>query len=89
MKRMWCPPDFLRRWYWLYGLLAGVLALAWLLLRSGAKPSRLAYPCQQLALSTAGAVFGATLVGGLVALRRRLERMKVQWLSALSAWAHG
>lgn len=31
----------------------GILSLAWLLLRSGLKPSRLRYPCQQAALSAA------------------------------------
>jgi hypothetical protein len=54
------------------------LALAWLLLRSGTKPSRMAYPCQQAAFSTAALVFGATFVGAVVALRRRLS---VAWLT--------
>jgi hypothetical protein len=50
--------------------------LAWLLLRSGTKLSRLSYPCQQAALSTATAAFGASLVGVVVAIRRRLS---VRW----------
>jgi hypothetical protein len=53
-------------------VLAGVLALAWLLLRSGPRPSRLAYPCQRAALSTAMLAFGAPLVGLVVAARRHL-----------------
>jgi hypothetical protein len=52
-------------------VVAGVLALCWLLFRSGSKPSRLAYPCQRAALSTASLAFGAPLVAILVAVRRR------------------
>ena len=73
---VWKPPCSWRRMTRVYWLLAGVLALAWLLLRSGPRPSRLAYPCQQAAFSTAALVFGATVVGGmpfavLLALGRR------------------
>jgi len=57
---------------------AGVFAVAWLLLRTGTKPSRLAYPCQQAALSAATLAFGAGLVGAVVTLRRRLS---VRWLT--------
>jgi hypothetical protein len=52
-------------------LIAGILALCWLVLRSGSKPSRFAYPCQQAAFSTASFAFGAPLVAAAVALRRR------------------
>jgi uncharacterized protein (DUF362 family) len=38
----------------------GILSLAWLLLRSGTKPSRLAYPCQRTA-----AAFGLNFLSGL------------------------
>jgi len=74
----WKPPAFLRRWYRLHMMAAGLLALAWLLFRSGTKPSRLTYPCQQAALSTAAMAFGLTFVGALVAIRRRLS---VRWLT--------
>jgi len=40
-----------------------------LLLRSGTRPSRLAYPCQQAAATTASLAFGAPLVGALIAAR--------------------
>ena len=40
-----------------YGL--GILSLGWLLLRSGTKPSRLAYPCQRTA-----AAFGLNFLAG-------------------------
>ena len=66
------PSWLLRRWFRANALLAGVLALAWLLLRSGPRPSRLAYPCQRAALSTATLAFGAPLVALVVAARRHL-----------------
>jgi hypothetical protein len=53
-------------------LIAGIAALAWLLWRSGSKPSRLAYPCQQSALATASLVFGAPVVAALIVFRRRV-----------------
>jgi hypothetical protein len=76
--RFWSPPQFLRRWYPIYVVIAGLFAVAWLLLRTGTKPSRLAYPCQQAAFSAAALAFGTSLVGAVVALRRRLS---VRWLT--------
>lgn len=78
-----CPHDvetparsrlrvFLRRWFLANTLLAGFFALCWLLLRSGTRPSRFVYPCQQAALSTATLAFGAPVVTTLLALRRGL-----------------
>ncbi len=78
-----CPDDveapahsrlrvFLRRWFLANTLLAGFFALCWLLLRSGTRPSRFVYPCQQAALSTATLAFGAPVVTTLLALRRGL-----------------
>jgi hypothetical protein len=67
-------------------IVTGALALAWLLFRSGAKPSRMVYPCQQAAIGTASLVFGAPLVAALLFTRRRAHR----WLRsplALSALA--
>ena len=50
-------------WWWttVYAGAGGLAALLWLLLRSGPKPSRLGYPCQQAALGTAGAAFAAPI----------------------------
>jgi hypothetical protein len=62
----------LRRWFATNALLAGVLAVAWLLLRSGPKPSRLSYPCQQAALSTATLALGAPVVALVIAARQQL-----------------
>ena len=69
-----CRPGqgFLRRWFLANSLIGGILALCWLLLRSGAKPSRFTYPCQQAAFSAATLAFGVPLVATLVAARRRL-----------------
>ena len=52
----------LHRFFLTNTFLAGVFALAWLILRSGPKPSRFAYPCQQAALSTASLAFGVPVV---------------------------
>jgi len=63
--------SFWRRWLLANSLISGFFALAWLLLRSGTKPSRFAYPCQQAALSTATLALGGPLVATLDAARRR------------------
>jgi len=63
---------FLCRWFVANSVLAGFFALAWLLLRSGTRPSRLAYPCQRAALSTAWLAFAAPLLAALAAARRQL-----------------
>ena len=49
-----------------------MLSLVWLVLRSGPKPSRLAYPCQRAALSTATLALGAPVVALLLTARRHL-----------------
>ena len=63
----------LQRWFLANSLLAGFFALCWLVLRSGARPSRFAYPCQQAALSTASLAFGAPLLAAVLAVRRGLS----------------
>ena len=55
--------------HWLGALAVGFVALLWLVLRSGTKPSRLTYPCQQSAFSLATVAFGAPLVGAVIAGR--------------------
>ncbi len=64
--------GFLRRWFAANTLLSGLFALAWLLARSGPRPSRLAYPCQQAAFTTATLAFGAPVVAALLAARKVL-----------------
>lgn len=72
-RHSWSPGQgFWRRWFLANSLIGGVLALGWLLLRSGGKPSRLAYPCQQAAFSVATLAFGVPLVAALIAARDRL-----------------
>jgi hypothetical protein len=51
---------------------AAVLSLAWLVLRSGSRPSRLVYPCQQAALSTLVLGLGAPVAALIVSARRHL-----------------
>jgi uncharacterized protein (DUF362 family) len=51
---------------------AGVFALLWLLVRSGIKPSRMSYPCQQSAFSLAVAAFGIPGVSAVLQGRQRL-----------------
>jgi len=65
-------------------LTAGLLSLLWLVLRSGPKPSRLAYPCQQAVFGTAAAAFGAPLVAATLALRGRALELLRPLVSKLS-----
>ncbi len=67
-------PRWLRRWTLVCVSASGVFALAWLLLRSGTRPSRLAYPCQQASLGTATAAFGGPLLVAIIRARRRIVR---------------
>ena len=64
--------NLLRRWFLANSVVAGLLALAWLVFRSGTKPSRLAYPCQQASLSAATLALGAPLVSAVIAARRQI-----------------
>lgn len=66
------PAGFLRRWFLTNSALAGLLALVWLVLRSGPKPSRLAYPCQQASLSAATLALGAPIASAIVAARKQI-----------------
>lgn len=52
----------------------GAAALLWLVLRSGPKPSRLSYPCQQSAFGLATAAFGVPIVAAVVAGRTAFLR---------------
>ncbi|UCF66183.1 MAG: hypothetical protein JSV80_10310, partial [Acidobacteriota bacterium] len=61
----------LRRWLFSQTLAAGVMALIWLIVRTGTKPSRFVYPCQQAAFSAATLAFGAPLVTTVLAIKRR------------------
>ncbi len=84
-----------------YWLLAGVLSVCWLVIRSGTKPSRLTYPCQRAAMSTVAVTFGVPLaiplfspVHRLLALRRRLSGalmcllIPLALLATVGFWAH-
>jgi hypothetical protein len=58
------------RWFGVNSLITAVLSLCWLILRSGTKPSRLSYPCQQAALSTAWLALAGPVAAALVHARR-------------------
>jgi len=62
----------LRTWFIANSVVAGALALVWLVLRTGPKPSRFVYPCQQAAFSAASMAFAAPVISTLVAARRGL-----------------
>lgn len=62
-------PGWIRSWTFIWSVASGVLALLWLVFRSGTKPSRLAYPCQQAAV---GAAFGLPFVAVVISLRGHL-----------------
>jgi hypothetical protein len=68
----WENQGPLCKWFWVNSLISGVLAAVWLVLRSAAKPSRLTYPCQQAAMGTMLAAFGAPLAGSVLVLRNAL-----------------
>jgi len=53
-------------------VLLGCAALLWLILRSGSKPTRLSYPCQQSAFGLAAGFLGAPFVAAIVHGRARL-----------------
>jgi hypothetical protein len=62
----------LERWLLTNSILGGVLALVWLILRSGAKPSRFTYPCQQAAVSAATLALGVPVVSAVLQAGRRM-----------------
>ena len=64
--------QFLGRWFLANSLLGGILATLWLVFRSGTKTSRLAYPCQRAAISTATLAFGVPFAAAVIAARRRI-----------------
>ncbi len=65
-------------------LCAGLLALLWLALRSGRKPARLAYPCQQAALSGVSLALGVALLPWAWRAGAWLARRKLR-LAVMSA----
>jgi uncharacterized protein (DUF362 family) len=57
-----------------HGLLVGVLSLGWLLLRSGSKPSRITYPCQQAAKANALAFLWVPVLAAVQPGDKKLDR---------------
>jgi hypothetical protein len=76
-----------------HGFLLGFISLAWLLLRSGAKPSRINYPCQQAAKANIFAS-AALVIAPVIAVTHLGERrLNGKWIAAtfivLAAFAVG
>jgi hypothetical protein len=98
MRRPYGGRRFFTRWLVGNSTIAGVFALLWLLLRSGTRPNRLAYPCQQAALTSAGLALGAPLVAAVVAARRglvssmrrpaRVIAAVLGVIAAIAVWGH-
>jgi len=74
ITRPFCGRSFLIRWFIANSLVSGACALLWLIFRSGTRPSRLAYPCQRAAISTATLAFGVPFVAAVLAVRGRVLR---------------
>lgn len=60
-------------------IIIGVVSALWFIIRTGRKPSRIVYPCQQVALTNSLALFGwlGALVGGHF-LYRKLRHTKIK-----------
>ena len=76
-----------RWWYWV----AGLLALLWVLLRSGTNPKRLTYPCQRAAIPIAAnwILAVAAFFGGSLLLRRYAKFCGAAVLIAGAVWFVG
>ncbi len=72
-------------WYRLFFPIIGLLALIWFLVRVIPKPSRAAYPCQQIAAPLAISFVASIGAGAgiLVVSRNILAYVKQQWLSSM------
>ena len=61
-----------RNWRYAIAPIIGLAALVWLIFRSGSKPSRMTYPCQQAAFSTASLALGVPFVMYIIAFFRAI-----------------
>ncbi|MEK7670767.1 MAG: DUF362 domain-containing protein, partial [Bacteroidota bacterium] len=74
-------------WYWIVGL----MAFLWVLIRSGANPKRLTYPCQQAAMPIAANWLLALIafVSGSLFLRRFTKFSGIAMVIAGAIWFSG
>ena len=76
-----------------HSFLLGLLSLAWLLLRSGAKPSRINYPCQQAAKANVHASAALVIAPVIAATHMGERRLNSKWIATalilLAAFAVG
>ncbi len=66
------PNNKKRNWRYILAPIIGLAALVWLIFRSGSKPSRMSYPCQQAAFSTASLALGAPFIMYIIAFFRTI-----------------
>ena len=72
-----CNSKKSKRRLWVFGLVAATSAI-WILLRTGSKPSRISYPCQQAAITNIG-VFKIALLAvipSVATIRATLDPLK-------------
>jgi len=67
-----CGQWISHRVWWSFSAV-GISSVLWLLMRSGARPTRLVYPCQRVAATNVHAWVGLSLMGLLIRLRRRVR----------------
>ncbi len=66
------------RWLRPHPILVGLVALIWLIARTGRKPSRLAYPCQKAALGSASLVIGLPFAHAMLKMLAGLRARRSQ-----------
>ncbi len=64
------------------GLLLGILSLIWLMLRTGTKPSRISYPCQQAAKANALASLALIFAPVLAMVHVGERKLDRRWIAA-------
>ncbi len=62
-------------------LAIAVASLVWLILRSGTKPSRFAYPCQQVAVLNVGAILTGLVPALFLVRKQRQARNEPAWVA--------
>jgi hypothetical protein len=76
-----------RRRYEPHAVILGLVSLGWLILRTGRKPDRFAYPCQQTALGNVSLLLGLPLAHSLQKALTRSPRPRAVLVTAALATA--
>jgi|GEM_PF-721582 len=85
MKKL--KPKLNRKFTW-YFWITGFIALAWIVIRSGTNPKRLAYPCQKASypLASAWLVAIISLIGGTYIIKKILKWSTATIVILASSW---